>query len=271
VLANILAGDPGAKLYAMPLVGDKSVPTVGNELVPITVDQFYHGTDEEVLSAVMSRTKKILYDQKSLREKAGEAVDLIQSTLDAISLIPVVGDVAAGASGLIDLGKGNLGGAAISFASLIPIAGEAGAAAKVTAKFAKKLEELAKVAKIAKIGEVSADILKAVRNGTKFDTFVYRAVEAGKVVYVGITSRWARRAAAHLREKGIKIVPLLKGLSRSDARAVEQVLIEIYELGKDGGTLLNKINSIAKRNKEYGAALRRGLELLESIGYKPGM
>ena len=57
------------------------------------------------------------------------------------------------------------------------------------------------------------------------------------------------------------------GLSREDARAVEQALIEIHGLSKNGGTLLNRINSIARSNPKYAAALRRGLELLESIGY----
>lgn len=34
------------------------------------------------------------------------------------------------------------------------------------------------------------------------------------------------------------------------------------------GTLLNEINSIAPSNPRYAALLRRGLQLLESIGYK---
>jgi hypothetical protein len=37
----------------------------------------------------------------------------------------------------------------------------------------------------------------------------------------------------------------MDGLSRTDARAVEQALIVSYGLGKNGGTLLNRINSIA--------------------------
>ena len=56
--------------------------------------------------------------------------------------------------------------------------------------------------------------------------------------------------------------------SRPDARAVEQALIEIHGLGKNGGTLTNMINSIAKSNPTYGTQLERGYELLKSIGYK---
>ncbi|KFE69552.1 hypothetical protein DB31_6527 [Hyalangium minutum] len=60
----------------------------------------------------------------------------------------------------------------------------------------------------------------------------------------------------------------MKGLSREDARAVEQVLIELYGLQKNGGTLLNRINSIARSNPRYADLLRRGKKLLESIDYQ---
>jgi hypothetical protein len=71
-----------------------------------------------------------------------------------------------------------------------------------------------------------------------------------------------------LTAKGIQIEKLVGGLSRTDARAVEQALIEIHGLGKNGGTLLNRINSVSTRNPAYAQQLRRGYELLESIGYR---
>lgn len=88
---------------------------------------------------------------------------------------------------------------------------------------------------------------------------------------MGITDDLAARAAAHLNQKGISIdaIPGLQNILRADARAVEQVLIEFHGLGKNGGTLLNKINSIAKTNPKYHDALVRGSELLKSVGY-PG-
>lgn len=104
------------------------------------------------------------------------------------------------------------------------------------------------------------------------NTSVYRSANAvGETQYVGITKNLEQRAAAHLRQKGIIIdeIPGLSGLSRTDARAVEQVLIEFHGLGKNGGTLMNKINSIAKTNPAYGGVLTRGAELLRSVGY-PG-
>jgi hypothetical protein len=101
---------------------------------------------------------------------------------------------------------------------------------------------------------------------------VYRSIdEAGKVNYVGITNNIERRAAEQFAAKGINIraIPGLQNLSRADARAVEQVFIESYGLGKNGGILLNRINSISPRNPIYNQAISRGQELLRQAGY-PG-
>ncbi len=98
-------------------------------------------------------------------------------------------------------------------------------------------------------------------------TTVYTSASKGVTQYVGITNNLARRSAEHLASKGINIQPLMKGLSRTDARAVEQALIEIHGLGKNGGTLLNRINSISPKNPAYGSQLQRGYDLLKSIGY----
>lgn len=101
------------------------------------------------------------------------------------------------------------------------------------------------------------------------ENLVYRAVRNGKTVYVGITKNFAARAAAHLRLKGIQItqIPGLSGLSRFDARAVEQVLINRYKLVNDGGTLINKINSIARSNEIYDEAIARGLSILQKLKF----
>lgn len=115
-------------------------------------------------------------------------------------------------------------------------------------------------------------MLPAVENGTVRTYTVYQSInEAGEIQYVGITSNFEARAAAHMAEKGITIERIqgLTELSLSDARAVEQALIEAHGLGKDGGTLLNKINSISPTtNTEYYLdSLFRGQELLNGVRY----
>lgn len=61
-------------------------------------------------------------------------------------------------------------------------------------------------------------------------------------------------------------IPRLNNLSRTEARAVEQTLINRHGLEKDGGSLLNKINSIARDNPLYDAAVARGADLLGKLG-----
>jgi hypothetical protein len=103
-------------------------------------------------------------------------------------------------------------------------------------------------------------------------TTVYQSTaSSGVTQYVGITNDLIKRASSHLQKKGIKISPIpgLQNISRANARAVEQVLIEYHGLGKNMGSLLNKINSIAKKNPIYAQALKRGLKILKSVGY-PG-
>ena len=58
-----------------------------------------------------------------------------------------------------------------------------------------------------------------------------------------------------------------KHTHNSAVHTVEQALIEIHGLGKNGGTLLNRINSISPTNPVYSSQLQRGYELLKSIGY----
>jgi len=60
-------------------------------------------------------------------------------------------------------------------------------------------------------------------------------------------------------------VPSLQNLSSADARAVEQTLISYHGLGKDGGTLINKVNLISSvRNQtKYEQGLIRGFDLLK--------
>jgi len=91
---------------------------------------------------------------------------------------------------------------------------------------------------------------------------------AGEVDYVGITNNVTRRAAEQFAAKGIDIEPIpgLQNLSRADARAVEQVLIEEYG-GPGGGQLRNLINSIATSNGIYQQSIERGCYILSTIGY----
>jgi hypothetical protein len=115
--------------------------------------------------------------------------------------------------------------------------------------------------------QTSTPVNNSANSGT---TTVYRSVNpvTNEVQYVGLTGDFGRRQLEHLRERGFQIREVIGGLSRSDARAVEQALIEMHGLGKNGGTLLNKINSIAKTNPDLAKLLQVGYDLLKAANYQ---
>lgn len=118
------------------------------------------------------------------------------------------------------------------------------------------------------LGAIKMADKKAVKN-----YWVYQSKNAsGKVQYVGITNNLPRRAAQHLEKKGIQIdkIPGLGPLTKQEARGVEQSLIELHGLEKNGGNLINKINSISPNNPIYKESLKTGQDILKDIGY-PGL
>jgi len=103
------------------------------------------------------------------------------------------------------------------------------------------------------------------------NTTIYRAVDgAGNVTYVGITDDLVARARAHMSKVGRRITPIfgLKNLTRADAHAVEQALIELHgRVIKGGGTLDNINDSIRRTKPYYKAAVERGRAILRDVGY----
>lgn len=100
---------------------------------------------------------------------------------------------------------------------------------------------------------------------------VYRSIntETKAVQYIGQTGRFGKRAVEQAGRFVIERIPGLSSLTKGEARSVEQVLIEFHKLGKNGGSLLNKINSIARKNPIYARSMREGAEILRKVGY-PG-
>ncbi len=149
--------------------------------------------------------------------------------------------------------------------------GKAKAAVTISEAVSKEiLESLEKKFGAALAEGTSKGVSDAAAIGGK--TCVYSCVVDGMTRYVGITDDIVKRGQAHLREKGIVIegLPGLENLSRTDARAVEQTLIDYHGLGKNGGDLINKINSIStiKNPTKYEQGLIRGAELLKKTGYE---
>ena len=80
------------------------------------------------------------------------------------------------------------------------------------------------------------------------DNTVYVIIENGtsNVIYVGITKNYKARKAAHKKKyppKNYTMMPIATGLTRKEARAMEQTIITAYTLKY----LNNSINSISKK------------------------
>lgn len=67
----------------------------------------------------------------------------------------------------------------------------------------------------------------------------------------------------------MEIERVIGGLTKDEARGVEQVLIEAQGLKKNGGDLLNKINSISPTAKNYERLKAEGIRILSEAGLLP--
>ena len=93
---------------------------------------------------------------------------------------------------------------------------------------------------------------------------VYIARDENKnVIYVGMTNNFLRRRAEHANR--FMIEKYRSNLTKYDARALEQALIEHYKFRRDGGTLLNKINSISRKNPIYEDAIKVGNSYINNL------
>lgn len=148
---------------------------------------------------------------------------------------------------------------------------------ETAAEFNKHKRQLAKVATENKVKELTKGLAKLNSSkGRKFtqeaaeqvekkvlkssptlsqgakNTHVYFGIKNGEKAYVGITSNVARREMQH-GARFDKLVPITEApLTRREARAIEQVLIE------KNPQFSNKINSIAKSRDWYDEAIEWG-------------
>lgn len=93
---------------------------------------------------------------------------------------------------------------------------------------------------------------------------MYLAKLRGKNVYVGITNNWERRRLEHLSRFEVQ-VPFASGLTRGEARAIEQAMI--VRARERDLKFLNKINSISPlRGETFSGAVNWGEVWLNANG-----
>ncbi len=95
------------------------------------------------------------------------------------------------------------------------------------------------------------------------NTYVYTEEINDVLRYVGITDDYARRAKEWARS-GRLIQPIAKGLTRTEARELEEAILWIYGRTRQGG-LANQIRSISITNPNYSLHLQNGLKRLGDL------
>ena len=103
-------------------------------------------------------------------KKAGVILlDGAQFVLDILGFIPVAGEIADAANGLIYLARGDYLNAGLSFAACIPFAGWAATGGKIVGKIAKVIDKIGDVSKIVdKVKDVGKVLLKYGDDAAKF-------------------------------------------------------------------------------------------------------
>ncbi len=102
-------------------------------------------------------------------------ISLTQSGLDVAGMVPVIGEVADGANGVIYLVRGDVTNAGISFAALLPIGGQAVTGTRLAVKVAKGVESVAvplaknadEVIKLADFGKDADRVIENLNSGAR--------------------------------------------------------------------------------------------------------
>ncbi len=179
----------------------------------------------------------------------------------------------------LNLWKREFVSAGIASLGLLPAVGDGTKAASLLTKFAQRSDRAAEAVRL--VAErlplpdsVKKKVLAALPTrvgrlpmglvGGPATYVVYRGDD-----HIGITSDFVRRQAQHARAGRTFIpeqLPGASGLSRGEARAIEQACIVEGGLASLGGGLQNRINSISPTRAYYSAALEAGRALLFELG-----
>jgi RHS repeat-associated protein len=138
-------------------------------------------------------------------KRPNSTLDSIQLGLDLLGLVPVIGEAFDGLNGLISLGRGDLTGAGLSFAGMVPVGGQAATAGKLTLKYGDEvaaaagrcaapvrtgLESLANLRKLkdSRLKElgVNAEELKKSIVGNSGGTFNVAVGDNGKIFLIPV-------------------------------------------------------------------------------------
>lgn len=165
------------------------------------------------LNAVENNRVGIEYDTQIEMKEVTSVWDTLQNFLDVVGMVPGFGEIADGLNVMISLGRGRWGDAALSFAAMCPIAGNAA----TTAKWAKKGK---------KIVNTVADAPKSIKSTKK--TRIKAIEEDNNVIPINIKTD--EKKVISLAEKRDELMEIRNK--------------SIIRNGTDGGLITSPQNSI---------------------------
>ncbi|MBG0831639.1 hypothetical protein HS041_28315 [Planomonospora sp. ID67723] len=113
-------------------------------------------------------------------------------------------------------------------------------------------------ARLGNLLKATSKLAAGFRNNT-----VYVGYDAsGNIIYVGITKNFAKRSQQHGARFTMRAIA--NGLTRGEARAIEQAVIHRHMMGGGRFNLTNKINSISPKHPYYQNMVNWGVRWLRS-------
>ncbi len=138
------------------------------------------------------------------------ALDVLQTGLDIIGLVPGLGEIADGINGLISLARGDYAGAALSFAAMIPFAGWAATAGKFGRRAVNAVDA---------VSDVSSAVIRHSDEAASVVSAVSRNADE--------VAQFASRSADDLARSGDEFVSFYHGTSAGYADAIREQGIDL--------------------------------------------
>lgn len=265
-----------------------SDPTLANPDDDSYTDDEEYERESNPLSYDLTGNEKIAASEAGLKYgdcdecalDAGLRVEQIESAEylagHFVSGVAVYGDIRDLA---LNLWKKKFIAAGLAVLGLLPFIGDSSKAAALLTKFARRGDRAEQAVRdVTDKLPLSTSIKKKILDGLPSRTGRLPAQLAGGpknyVVYkgenyVGITNDFDLRKTQHARAGRSftpQPIPGASGLSRGEARSIEQACIDQGGLMSSGGLLENRINSIDPKHNYKEAAVDFGLALLMNLG-----
>ena len=174
-------------------------------------------------------------------------LDLVQTALDVVGLIPGIGEIADGLSGLISLARGDYAGAALSFAAMIPFAGWSAAAGKFGRRAARAVDAGSDVTRaVTRHGDEVASVVRNIGQ-TSVGHAMDIATGATRIVHYSDLSSGAARLVQRL-ERGSRTF-IGSGVHVNDLRMASMYLNRELGVAIDAG---NRLVAVAGSGTRVG-------------------